>query len=344
MLRIAAISNIPEILTDLGASPARVCAAAGFEFSLFDDADNLVSYRAASHLFRVCVEQTGCAHFGLLKGQKSDLSGLGLIGLFARCSPDVGAALRSIVRYVHLHIQGASMTLDESGRRAILRYDIHDLDTEAADQLADASLGRMVNILRELCGPRWKPVEVRFAHGRPFDVTPFRRFFRAPVSFETSDNSLVFDAIWLSHPLPAIDPRLSRRLKHRMAALAARAPNEFREHVRRLLMAGLLTGHGNADQIAEFLSIHSRTLHRRLAAQDTNFRTLVDECRYAIARQMLENTDSNVAYVADFLDYADTSAFARAFRRWSGSTPSRWRRRDQAVPALSADHSRHGGD
>ena len=74
--------------------------------------------------------------------------------------------------------------------------------------------------------------------------------------------------------------------------------------------------------------MHGRTLHRRLAACGTNFRSLVDECRYAIARQMVEDTDSEVAQVADLLDYADTSAFARAFRRWSGTTPSHWRNGD----------------
>ena len=80
--------------------------------------------------------------------------------------------------------------------------------------------------------------------------------------------------------------------------------------------------------------MHSRTLHRRLAASGTNFRTLVDECRYEMARQMLKDTDADVGHIASMLDYADTSAFARAFRRWSGTTPSRWRTRDQPVLQL----------
>jgi len=339
---MAAISHIPEVLTDLGASPTVVCAAAGFDFSLFDDGDNVVSYQAASHLFRVCTEATGCEHFGLLKGQKGNLASLGLIGLLAKYSPNVGTALRSIVRYVHLHIQGAAMTLEESGSVAILSYEIHDPDAEATDQLADASLARMFNILTELCGPRWKPVEVRFAHRRPSDVAPFRRFFQAPLRFDAGNNALVLDAGWLTQPLPAVDPQLCRLLKDRVGKLKAQDPNEFRERVRSVLMAGLLTGHGGADQVAALLSMHSRTLHRRLAGCSTNFRALVDECRYAIARQTLENTDSDVAHVADLLDYADTSAFARAFRRWSGTTPSLWRTRDQAAKALFADDPKRG--
>jgi AraC-like DNA-binding protein len=66
-------------------------------------------------------------------------------------------------------------------------------------------------------------------------------------------------------------------------------------------------------------------LSRRLSACGTSFQSLVDEGRFEIARQMLENTDADIQRIAVMLEYADASAFARAFRRWSGTTPSRWR-------------------
>jgi AraC-like DNA-binding protein len=330
-LRVAAISQVPAVLRDLGADPAEVCTAAGFDFALFDDPDNLVTYRAASHLYRVCAERTGCPHFGLLKGQKSGLDGLGFVGLLVKHSPDVGAALRGLVRHLHLHIRGALASLDESGNLAIFGYEICEPGVEATDQIADASLGTMFNILVALCGARWKPVEVRFEHRRPPDLAPFRRFFQAPLTFDAGDNSLVFPASWLSAPLPAVDPELTRLLQDRLKVLEAQYHEDFPETVRSLLRTGLLAERGSADQVATLLSMHSRTLHRRLEAYGTNFRALVDECRYEIAQQMLEHTDSDISQIAYLLDYADTSAFARAFRRWSGTTPSRWRERDQAL-------------
>ena len=71
--------------------------------------------------------------------------------------------------------------------------------------------------------------------------------------------------------------------------------------------------------------MHRRTLSRRLNASGTSFQRLVDEGRFEIARQMLENTDGEIKQIAVILEYADASAFARAFRRWSGITPSQWR-------------------
>jgi AraC-like DNA-binding protein len=125
-----------------------------------------------------------------------------------------------------------------------------------------------------------------------------------------------------------------------MEALEAQYRGEFPEQVRSILRTGLLADYGSADQVATLLSMHGRTLHRRLAASGTNFRALVDECRYEIARQMLKDTDADVGRIAHMLDYADTSAFARAFRRWSGTTPSRWRTRDQRVLPLTKPRPR----
>ncbi len=105
----------------------------------------------------------------------------------------------------------------------------------------------------------------------------------------------------------------------------------MREEVRAVLRTALLAGHAKADQIAALFSMHSRTLNRRLNACGTSFQLLVDEGRFEIARQMLENTDVDIKQIAVILEYADASAFARAFRRWSGTTPSQWRARGHSA-------------
>jgi AraC-like DNA-binding protein len=71
--------------------------------------------------------------------------------------------------------------------------------------------------------------------------------------------------------------------------------------------------------------MHSRTLNRRLNAFGTSFQALVDAGRFEIARQMLADSAMEVTQIAASLDYADASAFTRAFRRWSGTTPAVWR-------------------
>lgn len=313
------------MLRGLGADPAEVLTEAGFDPALFADPDSLISYAARSRLVAHCVARTGCRHFGLLVGQHGRLSSLGLVGFLVQNAPDVGTALESLVRYLHLHVRGAATSLAVHGDSAILGYDIYQPHVAATDQIGDGAVATMFNILRSLCGPEWKPTEVLFAHRKPLDVGPFRRFFRAPLRFDAEQNAVVFAARWLSRRLPQADPELRRLLQKQIDALEARHRGDFPGQVRALLRTALLTGHGSADQVAALFSMHSRTLNRRLSEFGTSLRELVDEGRFEIARQMLQDSTADVNRIAASLGYADASAFTRAFRRWSGTTPAVWR-------------------
>jgi AraC-like DNA-binding protein len=316
---------MPEVVRALGADPAQVFAKVGVRADLFDDLENLISFRTASQLFRACTEETGCRTFGLRLGQKGGLSFLGLVGLLVKTSPDVEGALRGLVRYVHLHIRGATTSLEVADATAMLEYDIYEPEAEATDQIGDAAVATMYNIMRELCGPNWTPLEVRLAHRMPEDIAPYRKFFQAPLTFDAEENALLFFAESLRRPLPPVEPQLQRLLTQQIEALEEQYSDQFPEQVRNILRTALLTDHASADQVAALFSMHSRTLHRRLSASGTSFRELVEETRFAIARQMLADTNADVSHVAGMLDYADSSAFTRAFHRWSGTTPAAWR-------------------
>jgi AraC-like DNA-binding protein len=327
---ISGVAAIPLVLRNLGASPAKVFAEVGVELSLFDDPENLISLPALGRLVKHAVETTGCQHFGLLVGQQGGLQSLGLVGLVVRYSPDVGTALRRLGHYMHLYHGGQITAVVEHGNVAVLSYDIYAPGVEATDQIEDGALAIMCNLLRSLCGADWQPSEVRFARRAPENTRPFSRFFRAPLQFDAEQSALVFSTDWLNHRLPDAGAELQRLLQQQIDALEARHGDEFPEQVRSVLRTGLLTGHASAAQVAALFSMHARTLTRRLATFGTSFRALVDEGRFGIARQMLENTSLDVNQIAASLDYADASAFTRAFRRWGGTTPAAWRARHAA--------------
>jgi AraC-like DNA-binding protein len=133
--------------------------------------------------------------------------------------------------------------------------------------------------------------------------------------------------------LRGADPELRALLQKQVDELEDRYADDFAEQVRRVLHSSLLMHQASADHVAALFSIHQRTLHRRLKACGTCFRELADESRFEIARQLLENSAMNLAQIAATLDYADASAFARAFRRQSGSTPSSWRQKHRQANA-----------
>ena len=323
--RIGGLARLPAVLRSLGADAGSLLSEVGMEPGLFDDPDNVIGFAARSRLIGHCVARTGCQHLGLLIGQQAQIQDLGLVGLLAKYSSDAGTALRSLVRYFHLHARGSGLSLAVDGFAATWGYAIHLPHTAATDQLGAGAAAMMLNIMRSLCGPNWAPAEVLLAHRRPEDDKPYRQVFRSPVRFDAECNGLTFSEHWLSHRLSLADPDLGLLLHKQIEALEARHAGEFPEQVRSVLRSALLTHHAKAEEVATLFSMHSRTLSRRLEACGTSYQALLDEGRFEIARQMLEDTELEVGQIAAALDYADASAFTRAFRRWSGTTPGQWR-------------------
>lgn len=324
-VRVSGPAPTPDVLRQLGADPAAIFAEARVDLALFDDPRNRMPLAALGRLARVSVARTGCQHFGLLVGQQGGLHSLGLAGLLAQHSPDVGTALNSLVAAMHLHVRGAAMAITVDGDVVMVNFDVHQPNIEAVTQIEDGGLAQLFNSMRSLCGPAWLPSEVRFAHRKPENVRPFRQLFQAPLRFDAEGNALVFSRNWMNRRLPGADAELRRLVQKEIDALDAAYGEEFPQQVRSVLRAALLTGHGSAEQVAALFSMHSRTLSRRLRTFDTSFQGLVDEIRFEIASHMLRHTTVDVTEIAASLDYADTSAFTRAFRRWSGTTPGRWR-------------------
>ena len=111
----------------------------------------------------------------------------------------------------------------------------------------------------------------------------------------------------------------------RIAELEAAPEVDFKDELRRILRSTLLNRNCSADTIANLFSMHRRTLNRRLRGEGTGFRTIVEEMRFEIACQMLAGTTMPFIQIAAALSFSEASAFSRAFRRWSGQTPTAWR-------------------
>jgi AraC-like DNA-binding protein len=126
------------------------------------------------------------------------------------------------------------------------------------------------------------------------------------------------------------DPHLHRLLaQYAEDALSrlVRPPEDLVTRVQNAIVASLPHGNARADIVARKLGMSTRTLGRKLARQRTSFTGILDAMRYALALRYLAESDLAMSRIAWLLGYAETSAFTHAFRRWSGRSPSRDRRR-----------------
>ena len=175
-VRVGPILALPAILTELGVRPQRAFAKARVDLGLFDDAEGRIAFEAVGRLLETCVALTNCRHFGLLVGERCDLQAFGPLGYLMRNSATVGDALRSLLLHLHLHDRGAApVLLAPDASYVILGYSIYRHDTPATAHIYDAAIAIGYKILRELCGPSWRPLRVQFSYRPPESTAPYRR-------------------------------------------------------------------------------------------------------------------------------------------------------------------------
>jgi AraC-like DNA-binding protein len=331
-LRIGPILAIPAVLTELGVKPAQAFAKVGVDPNLFDDPELRIGFGTVGQLLECCVAMTNCRHFGLLVGERFDLRGLGAIGYLLRHSPSIGDALRSLLLHLHLHDKGAApLLLTQGPTRVILGYSIYRHGVSGIEQIYDTAIAIGYKIMRELCGPAWKPMQVQFSHSSPTSTAPYRRLFNSRVLFDAEVSGIVFASSWLEKPIEDADATLHGILAKAIWEEEAKLSMSFAEQVERILHQLVLSGSATADAVAHLFGIHERTLRRRLENEGKNLLQLINATRFELAQQLLENTSLSVTEIAAALRYADTAAFSRAFRNWAGISPMQWRSRPPTV-------------
>jgi AraC-like DNA-binding protein len=183
-----------------------------------------------------------------------------------------------------------------------------------------------LNILRDLCGPRFQATVVTIASRGPADLRPVHRFFRAPLRFDSEESALVFERHWLDRPLPPVDPRVRRQLEAELRTRRDLLMAAFPDTVRRILRKQLLAGDCSMDLVAGVLGMHRRTLDRHLQRHGIRYGDLLDKVREDVAKQLLIATRMPMREIAESLHFSSAANFATAFRRWTGLTPSEFRR------------------
>jgi len=327
-IHLGIAKEIAPALRDLGVDPDPLIREAGLDPQKFDDATSVIPHAALGRLLRLCVARTKCPHFGLLVGKRATIQSLGLVGRLMQHSATVGDALRALVSHLNVQDRVAVPSLSIVGDVALLSYCIYQPDARSADQLLDGVIAAAVNALRALCGSGWHPTEVFLPRAYPADAEAFRRHFQAPVRFNHEDAAILFPVRDLQIRIGGADPMLRTMLEEKLRQMRGGSGSAFSDDIRRLLRIRLASRRCSADDVAALLAITRRTLSRRLKGTGAGYRSITNETRFEIARQLLGQTEVPLGQIAAALGYSEASAFTRAFRRWSGVTPTAWRMAD----------------
>jgi AraC-like DNA-binding protein len=194
-------------------------------------------------------------------------------------------------------------------------------------------LALVVRYMREVTGRDVVPLAVAFAHARPADTKELDAFFQAPLAFGQGENRVELPTALLDMPIVSRDSMLFSVLDGQAEKLEASRPakRDLLTDVRAAIRSALDDGQPELATVAKTLGTSARTLQRRLGEERTTFQAVVDGVREELARSLIANEKLSLGDVAYLLGFSEISAFTRAFKRWTGTTPSRWRDRSNRL-------------
>lgn len=240
----------------------------------------------------------------------------------------LGLAMARWCRHHRLLTEDIALSLCVTGQTASL----------SIEEKADLGVFRelcLVTLFRYLLGfscwainSKIALASARFAFAAPADAEVYPVIFSPAIAFDANENRIAFDARYLALPLKRGEADLNRMIKRALPLTISpyRSDRQLANRVEQILRrAG--AEFGAADSLASELNISTRSLHRHLQAEQTSLRELKEKVRRDIVLEALARTRKPIKSVARAAGFINEKSFSRAFRKWTGQSPSAYRNR-----------------
>jgi AraC-like DNA-binding protein len=315
---------IARALDASGVDSKRIFNAIGIPLSLSTDPMTRLPAATMTRLYRACVEVTNNPYFGLTVAKHIHLTHLHALGYSLAASGTLMDFCRRLERYFRLVSQVAMASVTQTGDVVLMRFD-HLL--ELSGETEDAFFGFLIRTMRLLYKQEFKPARVQLCRTMPHEgAAPYEALFRAPVSFGQASSLLVFDKSDLMQILSGSCPELAQVNDNIIISYLARLDkNDVITGVTQKIIEFLPDGDCTRDKVASALCMSPTNLQLKLSQRGTNFQQLLDDTRKELACSYLSQASRPVTEITFLLGFSDTSNFTRAFKRWTGLSPTDFR-------------------
>lgn len=329
---------LAEILRTTGVDEQSLLLRVGLDPARLRSPELRVSQSQASEFMTRAIIESGEPGLGILLAGELKLPLHGALGTAVMSSRTLGEAMDLLTRYLTLRSPNLRVERHQEGGQAVFRV-ICSNDLGPLQGFAlDATVFCCVALGTQLLGTPISGAYVRRRGPEPAHFQRFQHRIPVPVHYQSADDAIVIPGQHLDSPLRFSDDQLAAASRAQCEEALHKLTRDagFGTRVRRVIE----TSHPfppKLARVASTLFVSERTLKRRLHEEDCSFQALVDQVRLERAGELLEGTGMNLSQVADALGYADAANFTRAFKRWTGVSPSQYRNRGASPePAIAA--------
>ena len=271
---------------------------------------------------------TEATELPLQTGASMRCNDYGALGLAFKTAPSLLRSYERVARYARLWTSVVEYGLercDEGIWFHLHRSGARRLGMRLSNE---ATLASAMALAREVAQEPVVPRAVHLRHAAPRQTSAHVRYFGTSVIFQSDRDAILFDLPTLNRPNRLGDEGLTAYLKTQLDAAIGDLPGDalLRDEVRDAVARSLSDGAPRMEDIARRTGISVRSLHRRLAEEGMTYQDVLRETRREMAEGLLREGRYALSEVAFLTGFADQTAFTRAFKRWTGSTPAAFRK------------------
>jgi AraC-like DNA-binding protein len=309
----------------LGADRESLLARAGVSAADFAYQDARIPLCAYKSLYRAGEALTGEPALALKFPEATRFEQMSIVGLICQSADTMGAALKQLNRFSRLVVEVDGVSdgprFQLAPKNGELWLEDRCANADDFPELVEAALGRFVCEMARHYPDFTFVRAVHLTRSRPGHAATYEEILRAPVTFGATWNALRIEPAWLALEIHRPNRYAFGVFNGHADALlkSLKDSKTARGQVEALLIPLLHTGELAMDRIAGAMGLSRQTLYRRLKAEGVSFDQVVDALRHRMALDYLEHLSVNeTAYLVGF---SETSAFSRAFKRWTGVSP-----------------------
>lgn len=305
-----------------GLDPAPMFAAEEIEIKLPIDPSLRLPYVKIDRLRARAVELSGDEAFGLRSASVYLPSQLGALGYAWQASLTLRKACQRLERFVRIVNDKAVVRVEDRDGCMVVTLKL-DVPSECEGARDDGALALITRMCRLISGDDFRLHSVNFRHSPPRDIKPYFEYFACPLNFDQADNQLLIPLSLVDEILTGANPELAllneKVVTHRLARLDR---GDIVARLKSVLLDQMPHGNISDDSVADALHMSVRTLHRKLAELNCNFRAILVELRRDLAEQYIMDNSLTLTEISLLLGFSEPSSFSRAFKNWTGKAPS----------------------
>jgi AraC-like DNA-binding protein len=311
-----------KTIESYGIDPEPLFAAENIKVRLPIDSSVRLPYEKIDRIRSNAVRLSGDEAFGIRSASVYSSSQLGALGYAWQASLTLRKACTRLERFIRVLNNSAVVQVSDTDGCMVVTLQLN-LPSESLTARDDSALATITRMCRMVCGENFRLQAVNFKHAAPRDLKPYFEYFGCPLSFDQTENQLLIPSEFADEVLVGANSELALlndQVVTRRLALMDR--NDIVARVQSALMEQLPNGNISDDSVANALHMSVRTMHRKLAEVNQNFRTLLVEMRRELAEHYILDNSLTLTEISLLLGFSEPSSFSRAFKNWTGSAPS----------------------